>query len=237
MLVRKVEGYRFKVADYESEASTCNLQLSTRRRTIMIFRQRRTAGAGVGLASLLVLGVMVFNALPVAAVDVAHPSFRRVWDRTDSLVASGQVARTWFWGPEPRAAAQEQYVDAPTGTGTRLVQYFDKSRMEVNNPNADPNAQWFVTNGLLTIELISGQMQIGNNAFVERYSAVIPISGDVDDTGGPTYATFLGVSNTRKGDHPQPNRVGQFATATINRAGQIGDDQSKAGVPRTKIAY
>ena len=41
----------------------------------------------------------------------------------------------------------------------------------------------------------------------------------------------------RKGDHPQPNRVGQFATNTINKSGQVGDDPSKAAVPGTKIAY
>src|SRR5438105_3154767 len=141
----------------------------------MNYRQRRTAGAGAVLASLLMAGVLVFNAIPAAAVDFAHPTFKRLWDRTDSLVASGQVSRTWFWGPEPKAIAQEQYVDAPSGTGTRLVQYFDKSRMEINDPNADQSTPWFVTNGLLTIELISGQMQIGNNAFVNRFSAGLPI--------------------------------------------------------------
>jgi len=202
----------------------------------MYYRHRKTAGAGAGLASLLMAGVLVFNAIPAAAVDFAHPAFKRLWDRTDSLVASGQVSRTWFWGPEPRAAAQEQYVDAPNGTGTRLVQYFDKSRMEINDPAADPNAVFFVTNGLLTIELISGQMQIGNNAFVNRYSANIPISGDIDDTNAPTYASFLSVSNTRKGDHPQPDRRGQFATGTIDKSGAVGDDPTKAN-DNTKIAY
>ncbi len=203
----------------------------------MNYRQRKTAGAGAGLASILTAGVLVFNALPAAAVDFAHPAFKRVWDRTDSLVASLQVSRTWFWGPEPKAAAQEQYVDAPTGTGTRLVQYFDKSRMEINDPNADQSTPWFVTNGLLTIELISGQMQIGNNAFINRYSANIPISGDTDDAAAPTYASFASVSNTRRGDHAQPNRIGQFATGTINKAGQVGEDPQKASVPGTKITY
>ena len=88
----------------------------------MIFKQRRTAKASAGLAGLAMVGALLLNSIPAAAVDFAHPAFQRVWDRTDSLVASGQVSRTWFWGPEPRAAAQEQYVDAPGGTGTRLVQ-------------------------------------------------------------------------------------------------------------------
>jgi WD40-like Beta Propeller Repeat len=203
----------------------------------MNFKANRAAKAGTVAATMLLAGVTLLNALPAAAVDFSNPAFQRVWDRTDSLVAQGLVSRTWFWGPEPRAAAQEQYVDAPDGTQTRLVQYFDKSRMEINNPAGDPTTTFFVTNGLLTIELISGQMQIGDNAFVQRYSANIPISGDTDDPNAPTYTSFLSVSNTRRGDHPQPNRVGQFATNTINKAGQVGDDPSKAGVDGTKIAY
>ncbi len=149
----------------------------------MNFRQRNSAKAGVGvsIASTMLVATVLLNAMPAAAVDFAHPAFKRVWDRTNSIVASGQVSRTFFWGPAPGAAAQEQYVDAPSGTQTRLVQYFDKSRMELNNPTGDPNSPFFVTNGLLTIELISGQMQIGNNAFVNRFSANIPISGDIDD--------------------------------------------------------
>ena len=204
----------------------------------MNFRQRKTAGASAaGIASLALVGIMLFNAIPASAVDFADPAFKKVWDRTDYLVSTGQVSRTWFWGPEPRAAAQEQYVDAPSGTGTRLVQYFDKSRMEINNPNGDKNSPFYVTNGLLTIELISGQMQIGNNAFVNRYSANIPIAGDSDDTNAPTYASFLNVSNTHQGDHPQADRTGQYATSTINKAGQVGDDPQKSSVPGTKIAY
>src|SRR5205809_2298134 len=40
----------------------------------------------------------------------AHPAFQRVWDRTDSLVASGRVSRTWFWGPGPNTPGlSEQY--------------------------------------------------------------------------------------------------------------------------------
>ncbi|HEX8219631.1 MAG TPA: DPP IV N-terminal domain-containing protein [Chloroflexia bacterium] len=205
----------------------------------MNIRQSNRARLSLAAASALVAGSVLASAIPApaAAVDFAHPAFKRLWDRTDSLVSSLQVSRTFFWGPEPRAAAQEQYVDAPSGTGTRLVQYFDKSRMEINNPGADPNAVFFVTNGLLTIELISGQMQVGNNSFVERYPANIPISGDVDDTSGPTYATFIAVANTRRGDHPQPDRTNQFATATINRAGQIAEDPSKANNPAAKITH
>jgi hypothetical protein len=62
---------------------------------------------------------------------------------------SDQVAnRTWMWGPSATTGAiTEQYAEAPGGY--REVQYFDKTRMEINNPLADPESRWFVTNGLL----------------------------------------------------------------------------------------
>ena len=207
----------------------------------MNHRQSRAARAGVGLVSVATAVMVLAGSVGAQGVPFAHPAFKRVWDRTDALVASGQVSRTFFWGPEPRAAAQEQYVDSPTGTGTRLVKYFDKSRMEVNNPNGDQNSPFFVTNGLLTIELISGQMQIGNNAFINRFAANIPISGDTDDAQAPTYVSFGSVSNTRLGDHPQPDRSRatppQFATSTINKAGQVGNDPLKTNVAGAKIVY
>src|SRR4051812_29293838 len=115
----------------------------------MKLRQSKTASLGAGLVSLGLVGITIMSAIPAAAVDFADPTFKQVWDRTDYLVSTGQVSRTWFWGPTPRAAAQEQYVDAPSGTGTRLVQYFDKSRMEINNPNGERNSPFYVTNGLL----------------------------------------------------------------------------------------
>src|SRR5690349_24814549 len=89
----------------------------------------------------------------------AHPAFAQVWTRTDQLVVSGQAGRSWMWGPQPRTATQEQWLVG--AGGQRLVQYFDKSRMEINDPQADPTDPFFVTNGLLTVELISGNMQIG----------------------------------------------------------------------------
>src|SRR5204862_33744 len=77
----------------------------------------------------------------------AMPAFESTWRRTDDLVASGQVKRTWFWGPAPSSGGLSEEYKEGAG-GKRLVQYFDKSRMEINNPSADPNSPWYVTNGL-----------------------------------------------------------------------------------------
>jgi len=109
--------------------------------------------------------------------------------------------------------------------------------MEINNPNGNPSDPFFVTNGLLTVELISGSMQVGNNSFVNRPAAAIPLASDTDDPNAPTYVRFQGVSNTSLGDHPVTNRTGQFATATIDRAGHVGNNPAMANVPGTNFVY
>jgi hypothetical protein len=165
----------------------------------------------------------------------AHPAFQRTWERTDRPVSLGQVQRSWYWGPNPNTPGLlEDYAEGVGGK--RLVQYFDKSRMEINNPNGNQSDPFFVTNGLLTVELISGRMQVGNFAYVDRAPAAIPLASDTDDPNAPTYVSFQGVSNTTLGDHPAPNRVGQFATATIDKAGQVGDDPAKANLPGARLA-
>ena len=173
---------------------------------------------------------------PLAAQSFASPAFQKTWERTDRPVSLGQVQRSFYWGPFPNTPGiLEDYLEGQGGK--RLVQYFDKSRMEINNPNADPNNPFFVTNGLLTVELISGRMQIGNNAYLARTPADIPLASDTDDPNAPTYVTFQGVSNTTLGDHPAPVNTGQFATATIDKAGTVGNDPSKANFPGTQFVY
>ena len=43
------------------------------------------------------------------------------------------------------------------------MQYFDKARMEINDPNGDRNNLYFVTNGRLVVEMISGRVQTGDD--------------------------------------------------------------------------
>ncbi|HEX8229286.1 MAG TPA: hypothetical protein VF826_08230 [Chloroflexia bacterium] len=188
------------------------------------------AGSGSVAASTL-------HAPAAAAVEnFAHPAFQRTWERTDRPVSFGLVQRSWYWGPNPNTVGLvEDYAEGPGGK--RLVQYFDKSRMEINNPGGDQSNPFFVTNGLLTVELISGRMQVGNHAYVNRPAANIPLASDTDDPNAPTYVSFQGVANTTLGDHPAANRTGQFATATINKAGQVGEDPSRANLPGARLAF
>ncbi len=148
-------------------------------------------------------------------------AYDRVWQRTDSPVAAGAQARTWMWGPEPISKVMfEPYAEAPNGF--RTVLYQEKSRMEITDPNADPNSIWYVTNGLATVELMTGNLQLGNNTFEQHEPAEINVAGDGDDPNGPTYVTFAGLR-----DRP-PSAIGSIISATVDRAGDVGDDPSLA---------
>jgi hypothetical protein len=155
-------------------------------------------------------------------------------------VQQGQVSRTFFWGPGPNTPGLfEQYNESPLGNKLRLVQYFDKSRMELNNPAADQSQPFFVTNGLLTVDLISGQIQVGEKDFMVYRNACIPMSGDPGDQFAPTYRAFqnVSVSPERVDTHPAESRMGQKVIETIDRNGVTGTDPSKASMTGTEIAH
>src|SRR3954454_11744375 len=78
-----------------------------------------------------------------ASMPFTDSAFETVWRRNDLPVATHTAARSWTWGPAPLASGLEAYADAPNGSGTRLVLYFDKSRMEINNPKLAPDDKWF----------------------------------------------------------------------------------------------
>ncbi len=109
-----------------------------------------------------------------AAAGYASPMIEAAWRQGEGIQSN-------FWGPLATAqdGQQEQYKEAPNGK--RTVQYFDKARME----QFDPNAR--VTTGLLTVELKSGKLQLGDNTFEQRSPAKINIAGD-PGTEGLTYA-------------------------------------------------
>ncbi len=144
------------------------------------------------LAIALALGLTLSVFAPAVAQEeenfFGNQSFEERWERTDRPVHENQVDRTWMWGPGPMTGTiLEDYADSPDGV--RQVQYFDKSRMEINDPTADPGDLWQVTNGLLVVEMVEGAIQTGDDEFDwSPDPANIPIAGDVDVIPGVTYA-------------------------------------------------
>jgi plastocyanin len=179
----------------------------------------------INLLLALILGLTLIStsvSFQASAASFADPAFNRVWNRTDLQVSDGRVSRTYLWGPEPfTAALQEDYMEAPGGK--RLVQYFDKSRMEINNPNGDQANPFYVTNGLLARELMSGQLQLGDTMFETRQPADIGVAGDIDDTSGPTYKAMNELTG------PTGDDTGNPITKAVDRAGNKRDGTAEFG--------
>jgi hypothetical protein len=144
------------------------------------------------LAASMSVGIVgAYHEDDVTVHPFADPRFEARWARTDEPVATGQVARTWIWGPSPYTPGMmEPYAESPGGM--RLVQYFDKSRMELNNPNAPGESIWVVTQGLLALDMMRGQVQVGDDAFVDHSEGPSHenVAGDPGPNNGPTYATM-----------------------------------------------
>jgi len=157
--------------------------------------------------------------MPAAATSDAGTYFGNTWAHDDQPVGAGRVNRTWMWGPSADGAPLvEAYAQSPNDQ--RKVQYFDKTRMEITHPNGDASSIWYVTNGLLAKELITGQMQTGDYTFETRLPARINVAGDASDPNGPTYATF----NTLMSYGATPN--GWTIVQTVDRSGNVGTDQN-----------
>ncbi len=171
--------------------------------------------------------------LPQSAFAVApgDPAFERTWSRTDLPVASNTISRTWMWGPSAFTSPMVEWMTDNPGNG-RLVQYFDKSRMEITDPNVDPNAIWYVTNGLLARELVTGELQLGLNDFQPREAAAINVAGDGADANAPTYASFQNLLGA------PPLDEGATITGRVDRQGNITDDPTLAaqGIIATEFA-
>lgn len=156
-------------------------------------------------------------------------SILKTWSRTDLPVARAATDRSWMWGPGLNDSRREPYADSPGGA--RMVYYFDKSRMEINRPGGPPdvNDMFYVTNGLLPIELMSGQMKTGDNKTESKSPANIPVAGDPNNNPNtPTYAAFGKVS-TLNGNNRAGDRTGQLVLDTLSGGGQTGRNDGYTG--------
>jgi hypothetical protein len=142
----------------------------------------------------------------------ASDAFKKQYDQGEAITPN-------FWGPPGTPGLQEKYAEAPGGQ--RLVQYFDKGRMELTDPNSGT-----VTNGLLANELITGQMQLGDNVFQMRAPAAIPIAGDPDNPG-PTYASLSGKGATLL--MPATSQIGSQVTTVVAADGTVSSNGTSMG--------
>ncbi len=124
------------------------------------------------LAAVMAVALVMLATGAQAASGFADPAFQAQW-------RAGEAVTPNFWGPLETAkdGQQEPYKEA--SGGQRLVQYFDKGRMELTNGT--------VTNGLLATEIITGQIQTGDTTFQPQSPPAIAIAGDAENPA-PTYA-------------------------------------------------
>ena len=152
------------------------------------------------------LGAVLVQSAPTTFAD---PAFQTQWDAGEAITAN-------FWGPSLASlpnGKQEAY-----GGSTRLVQYFDKGRMELTGSA--------VTNGLLATEITRGKIQTGDATFTDQAPPAIPIAGDPDNPG-PTYAGLATKAKTLFTMTPMKNNTA--VTALVAADGTVSDGSATAG--------
>ncbi len=206
------------------------------------------------LLTALFAGLFGINLENVQAEKFAAPAFERTWARADLPAVTQSVQRGYVYGQEPFFNTYEEYSEAPNGR--RLVQYFDKARMEITRPALDisTNGPFYVTNGLIVKELIMGTTQLGDNRYVSRMPAFdVPIAGDPYEYNpdAPTYASFfnqvavlfptilnLGTSPCAVGSACSSRiRINEPVTEVLNKDGSVGRSEGLGTLPGTKIVY
>ena len=157
--------------------------------------------------------------------DVLHA----VWARNDQPVAAGKVGRGYLWGPRALVTRYEAWAESPSGT--RLVQYWDKARMEISNPAADPSGSGYVSNGRLVYEMVGGLIQTGANRFDNHPPAGIPVAGDDRSANpeAPAYGAFRGAASILPGESQWVDRTGQPILTWIDYRGVVNREAYLGG--------
>jgi hypothetical protein len=190
--------------------------------------------ARLSIALVLVAGLMTASISAFAQnfeyQDFEADEFERVWERTDYPVLQTEVSRTWLWGPGAITGMMiEPYTEAEDGE--RQVQYTDKSRMEMPVDEVDDDSPWFITQGLLATELMTGELQIGHEDFVQHDPSQIGVAGDPDDETGPSYAAMGGLMDE------EPREEGGVIIETVDAAGQIDENADLADYGATDYYF
>jgi nitrous oxidase accessory protein NosD len=186
---------------------------------------------------IVIIGVILaLGMVPLLAVGqtgqhaFGTPEFQQVWERTDLPVEQGLESRTWMWGPAANTPVLQEPYEEGSG-GMRDVQYSDKSRMEMPVHPVEPGSDWFITQGLLATELMTGEMQLGDATFVQHEPSAAFVAGDPANNESPTYAQMGQLM-----DEPARS-VGDVITEVIAADGSISSDPSLAGHGVTAALY
>jgi len=180
-------------------------------------KKKYTFAALCAVALIIPLMTLVAQA---ADPTFGNPLIQNRWIEQDRLVGSAGVTRPYTWGPsvpEAPTARQEPYNTSPGGV--RQVQYFDKARMEINNP-----ADGIVTSGLAVKELVSGLRQDGDTTFTPLAPSKTQVAGDAVSVNpnAPVYASFTNVVTLGNADSKsKPNAVGSTINAFIAKDGTV----------------
>ncbi|NWJ47376.1 MAG: L,D-transpeptidase [Chloroflexi bacterium] len=181
-----------------------------------------TLSLTVILNSLTSTPAMAANSTSQAINSFADPNFYNVWQHSDQAIVDNKASRSWYWGPKPLGDGfYEEYSDS-TPYGSRLVQYFDKSRMEIND-SSKPEA---ITNGLIVVEMITGALQKGDASFEARTPADISVAGDPGNAF-PTYASLNKYYNISLGYQVGATVQTTLASTGIQPQYAFNDPQAK----------
>jgi outer membrane protein assembly factor BamB len=204
---------------------------------------RTAIRARLALTNLFIIALLA-AVLPATAKGAeqspafASPLFQSLWEYSDKLVQERPDAgRGYTWGPNSFGTFQEFYAKAPGDK--RLVQYFDKSRMEISQKDG----QTYVTNGLLTKELVTGLRQDGDELFTQYVPSAVQVVGDDNSNGAnniaPVYSSFRAVISIVPGQNRAVNEVGKDALKRIERNGTVSTliNINPAETPPTVIGY
>jgi sugar lactone lactonase YvrE len=184
---------------------------------------------------LSLVAAMLLEALPaLAAPGFGDAGFENTWNRVDKPVQDlPGVGRGYTWGP-PAPNAGNITTETYNGAA-RKVQYFDKARMEINNPGGNPADLFYVTTGLLVKELVTGNRQDGDSAFTALPPSQVQVAGDTNEGGAnplaPTYASFRFVGTFFGKENSGSRMSGQPITARIDRAGTV----TSGAVPEQRL--
>lgn len=167
-------------------------------------------------------GTMQAAPLQAPLEGFAHAAIRQIWERDDAVVASGRATRPWMWGPGPFYTNYEPFTGTPGAS--HLVQYFDKGRLEINDPDADRGSPWFVTSGRLVSEMVAGEAEAGGGQAYKVGPANVAVAGD----GGAQSATYASFRGVLAGVPPSEGRT---VEALLEASGKV----TALGAPPTKV--